>query len=136
MSKITGYSDAPYLIREAGEALEAATMGALKTSDNKIYKADDAAGYNLVGVIQEDTSSGDKVTLLYPVAWVDNSSTNAVTNSHIGGVCYVEDETTVASASGAGIGTPLIAGRVLEVDSTKGVLVDFSAKAAVSASAT
>ena len=136
MSNVTGYGTIPFITREAGEDLSAGIIGAVKTSDNKIYKADDAAGYNMAGLVKNDVDSGDKATLTFEVAWVDNSSDNAVSASNIGGICYVEDEYTVASASAAGIGTPLIAGRVLNVDSSKGVLVDFNAKAAVSASAT
>jgi len=52
--------------------------------------------------------------------WFANSGTNAVTIAHRGGVVYVEDDQTVASAGGT---NSIVAGICLAVDATKGVLV-------------
>ncbi len=73
-----------------------------------------------------DNSSGaqgaKKVPITVQPGWVKNSSsTDAITNAHIGRHCFVVDDQTVALTDGANARPP--AGIILDVDSVLGVLI-------------
>lgn len=66
------------------------------------------------------------VTVEFPreinAEWWDNDTGTAVTAADVGQDCYILDDHTVSFSDGTG--TRSKAGRVLQVDSVKGVLVD------------
>jgi hypothetical protein len=81
-----------------------------------------------VGLVKENTTIGSgggnvPVEMFEEVTavWFANSSGDAVTASEIGGICYIEDDQTVAKTDATN--TLSVAGRVWDVDATKGVLV-------------
>lgn len=133
MSLVTAASDLPYISRNAGEALTAGVMGAVKVADGEIYKVTDVAGLIMCGVIQNGAVENAKATLLFPCAWVANSGTNAIAYGNIGTLAYCVTDQIVAVTAGSTYN--LVAGRILDVDATKGVLVDFAQKTADAASA-
>ena len=55
-------------------------------------------------------------------AWLANSAVNAVADTERGQLCYVEDDQTVCTVAGSSVA----AGVILDVDSTRGVLVRLS----------
>jgi len=56
--------------------------------------------------------------------WVsNNSSTEALTDADVGRICYALDDNTATRTNGGGTRSAL--GRVLDVDSTRGVLVEI-----------
>jgi hypothetical protein len=58
-----------------------------------------------------------------PIRMVNSSSTDAITNADVGEDCYLVDDQTVARTSGGG--DRPVAGRVVHVHATAGVLVEF-----------
>jgi hypothetical protein len=90
----------------------------------------DTVSYVTIGVAEEtvDNSSGSNGDLDVKVRrkkafWFKNSSTAAVTIASIGASVYIEDDETVALASGPT--NDIVAGTCLAVDSTLGVLVEI-----------
>ena len=76
-----------------------------------------------------DNSAGSAGDLSAPVnsgaAWFANSaSTDAIAQTEVGKLCYLVDNQTVAKTSGT-TGARTLAGRVLAIDTTKGVLVSI-----------
>ena len=100
------------------------TFAALNSSGN-LVEATDASAIRVVGLfLQEvDNSSGSAGDLSCRVEkglyLVKNSGTNALTQAHIGRVCFIEDNNTVASSAGT---NSVVAGIVEEV-TTGGVWV-------------
>lgn len=94
-------------------------------ADNRLVLASDAAARRVVGLFVDevDNSGGAAGDLNADVEAgcfkLANSATNAVTDAHIGLVCFVEDNQTVASAPGT---NAVVAGLVAKVD-TDGVWV-------------
>jgi hypothetical protein len=87
----------------AGRAVLASDTAALKVIGRAECDADNTGG-----------AAGDvEVTLKRGCFQYDNSGTHAVTDAHVGLVCYVEDEHTVSSDKGA---NAIVAGVVVEVD--------------------
>lgn len=111
------------------------TLAALNSS-NQLVAATDAASRRVVGLFAEevDNSAGSAGDLRAEVEVgcfkLSNSGTNALTDAHIGRVCYVEDNQTVSSDPGT---NAVIAGIVAKVD-TNGVWV-FVGVGAAAASA-
>lgn len=103
-------------------------MAALN-SDHRLVLATDAAARRVVGLfVNEVDNSGGAAGDLNADAeagcfLLANSSSNAVTNAHIGQVCFVEDNQTVASAPGT---NSVTAGIVAKVE-TAGVWVHMGA---------
>jgi len=103
-------------------------IAALDGSHNLVL-ATDAASRRVVGVFAEeqDNTSGSAGDLRCDVETgcilLANSGTNAVTDAHIGRVCYVEDNETVASTAGT---NSVVAGIVAKVE-TAGVWVHMGA---------
>lgn len=58
-----------------------------------------------------------------PIRLVNSAGADAITNVHVGEYCYLVDDQTVALTSGGG--DRPVAGRVMHVHSTAGVLVEF-----------
>ena len=86
------------------------------------------AGIKIVGVAREyvDNSAGADAAKNVRVhagmaVWYDNDTTNAVDQADLGDVCYVFDDETVRDYVGGGVN--VIAGTVMDLDATKGVLV-------------
>lgn len=88
--------------------------------------ADDAAGLIVLGRAEHDAdnSAGSAAAISIGVKrgcfQYTNSATNAVDKTHVGRVCYIEDEVTVADSAGT---NSIVAGIVVEVDDN-GVWVD------------
>lgn len=103
-----------------GEAFAATNINELvlvKTADGKAYKMTSArkstGGYRVAGIWGSgDTSfaEGDSITLKKGEYLLKNSGSNALTDAHIGTVCYAEDGETVCST-----GATIRAGTVMEV---------------------
>lgn len=93
---------------------------------NNLVNATEAASRRIIGWSNDEVdntlgAAGDltcKVNV--GIVQLENSGTNAVTNAHIGKVCFIEDNQTVASVAGA---NSVVAGKVLFVDDN-GVWVD------------
>lgn len=100
------------------------TLAALNSS-HQLVAATDAASRRVVGIFAEevDNSAGSAGDVNAPVEVgcfkLSNSGTNALTDAHIGRVCYVEDNQTVSSDPGT---NAVVAGIVAKVD-TDGVWV-------------
>lgn len=60
----------------------------------------------------------------FPQRMVNSAAADEIQAQHVGQICYVVDDTTVALTSGGGARP--IAGVVRDVDTTAGVLVDFT----------
>lgn len=58
-----------------------------------------------------------------PIRLVNSAGADAITNAHVGEYCYAVNDQTVALTSGGG--DRPVAGRVMHVDSSAGVLVEF-----------
>lgn len=88
------------------------------------------AGARVIGVACETVANESGVASTFAdiergAFWLANSaSTDAVLDDHIGEVCYAADDATVACLPGTA-GIRPIAGRVLAIDSTLGVLVEI-----------
>lgn len=102
----------------------AGTLAALNSS-HQLVAATDAASRRVVGIFAEEVdnsagSAGD-VNAAVDIGCFkfDNSGSNALTDAHIGRVCYVEDNQTVSSDPGT---NAVVAGIVAKVD-TDGVWV-------------
>lgn len=90
----------------------------------------DTAGLIALGIAQEtvDNSAGqagDQSVMVRrgKAFWFNNSATAAVTIASIGANVVIEDDETVALASGPT--NDIVAGKCLAVDATKGVLVEI-----------
>lgn len=109
----------------AATVIYAGTLVA-KNSSGYAVPASDTAGLIVLGRAVEtvDNSAGLaaalNITVEPGVFQYTNSGTNAVTIAHIGQLCWVEDDTIVASVAGT---DAIPAGRVLGVDGN-GVWVD------------
>lgn len=94
-------------------------------SNHRLVMATDAANRRVVGIVfgEVDNSTGAAADLNGVVETgvfkVTNSATNAVTSAHLGLVCWIEDNSTVASVVGT---NSVVAGIVCQVD-TDGVWV-------------
>jgi len=99
-----------------------------RNSAGNLVAAADTASFATVGMCHEtaDNSAGGagaEYTIYRRgiAVWMDNDATNPVTSASIGVDCYVKDSETVAVA--AGVTNNIVAGKVLEIDSTKGVKI-------------
>ena len=117
----------PYCEVELGEDVSGLRHLIEVKADAEAYKATDAAGVRVIGVNEAEGSEGDTVTVRQGYFWLTNSATNAVTAAHIGTVCYVETSRIVQSAVGS---HSVVAGTVINVDATAGVLVNVGIGAA------
>lgn len=87
---------------------------------NNLVNATDANARRVVGLHAEETdnsagSAGDLSSSVVKGCFlVKNSSSNAVTDAHIGRACYIEDNETVASDDGTNV---VVAGIVEDVTS-------------------
>lgn len=87
---------------------------------NNLVNATDASARRVVGLHAEETdnsagSAGDLSSSVVKGCFlVKNSSSNAVTDAHIGRACYIEDNETVASDDGTNV---VVAGIVEDVTS-------------------
>jgi hypothetical protein len=124
---VTRGNKLPFLMTNARVAYEG-EMACLDTATNKVTDAivgTPKATLLPVGrFCQQVTGTGSntvEVELFDPAAyyWWKNSATNAVTASHIGLPAYVEDGQTVGSL----VTGRSVAGTVLAIDTTKGVLL-------------
>lgn len=66
--------------------------------------------------------------------WIANDTVNPVVQADVGGFCYVKDDQYVRTFVGAGVNVPV--GRVLDIDTAKGVLVYISGLATIAAAGT
>jgi hypothetical protein len=86
---------------------------------NNLVNGTEAAARRIVGWSNDEVdnsggSAGDLTAKVnVGIVQLVNSGTNAVTNAHIGKVCFIEDNQTVASVAGT---NSVVAGRVLLVD--------------------
>jgi len=98
--------------RVSGEAIdEKSILLAIKTTDGLLYKAADTANMVVVGRNDEVVAISKGITAIPGKFLVTNSTAYPVTYAHIGSVCYIEDETTVAASSDQSIS----AGTVIDV---------------------
>jgi len=104
----------------ASNKVYAGHMAALNASGYCVAAAD-AAGLKVIGMqeAQVDNSTGANGALSALVRrgklfYFANSTTNAVTQAHVGGNVYVEDAETVASDGGT---NDIVAGKCWAVDS-------------------
>lgn len=99
-----------------------------RNSSGYITNASDATGLKVVGIGRDEVdnsagSAGDlDCAVNLGVHLLANSGTNALTRAHIGQVCFVEDNQTVASSGGT---YGIVAGIVFDVTSD-GVWVDVA----------
>lgn len=101
-------------ISATGYALPGYTATTLKTIGIAEYGVDNSSG-----------ADGDlRVTVERTPAWLVNSGADAVGQADIGSSCYVVDDQTVAKTNGTN--TRSVAGKVLDVDASLGVLVSFA----------
>lgn len=98
-----------------------------KNADGYMQAAADAANLVVAGVSEEQVDNTDGANGALNAKfrrgrafWLKNSGTNAVTVAHLYGNVYVEDDETVSSSGGT---NNIVAGKCLDVDSGKGVLV-------------
>lgn len=111
----------------ASTTLYAGGIAALDGSNNLVM-ATDAAARRAVGIVfgEIDNSAGSAGDLNgiveVGIFKLTNSSTNAITDAHIGQYCFVEDNATVAITGGS---YGVVAGIVRKVD-TDGVWVEMS----------
>ena len=107
-----------------GESLAATDVNAMiivKAGDGEAYKGAKASGNKVVGINcngETDFAEGDYIVVSQGEFLLTNSTTSALTAAHIGGLCYLEDAYTVASAATNSV----VAGTVKEVV-TEGVWV-------------
>jgi hypothetical protein len=99
------------------------TLAALNASD-QLVAATDAAARRVVGIFAEEVdnsagSAGDLNAAVDLGCFKLTNGSNALTDAHIGRVCYVEDNQTVGSSGGT---NAVVAGIVAKVD-TNGVWV-------------
>jgi len=124
--RIQAAHPASRMIKRKAQA-EKIPMGALVSIDASGYAENSTATASLVciGVCAEECdnsagSAGDiDCKVLTGLFWFTNSGTNAVAQTHMDELCYVEDNNTVGSSSSS----THAAGYVRGVDATKGVLV-------------
>jgi hypothetical protein len=106
------YAGALVALDASGNAVPGSTAATLK-----------AAGRAEENVVNNPGAAGAKfINVRRGVFKYANSATDAVTAAHLLGVCYIEDDQTVAATDGGATRSP--AGRVLEIE-TDGVWVDI-----------
>lgn len=125
---------ADVLLREFDVPLAASKVykGGIAVLNSSGYGAagSTATGLTAWGVWQETVdnsggSAGDlKAKCRRGAFWFGNSaSTDAITRAEIGDNCYIVDDQTVAKTDGSS--SRSVAGKILDVDSSLGVLVEF-----------
>lgn len=114
---IAAYSGNVACIDTATNKVTVAIVGTPKATLLPVGVFDQASASAVVG----DGTATVEVKLFEPGAmyWFKNSATNAVTASHIGLPCYIEEGAVVGSL----VTGRSVMGTVLAIDSTKGVLV-------------
>jgi len=112
LAATTIYNGALVCIDSTGYAIPAALTASNKVVGLARAKADNASGAD--GAIDVLVHAGLAV-------WLTNDSTHAVDQADLGGACYVHDDTTVRDFVSGGVN--VVAGAVVAIDSTKGVLV-------------
>lgn len=125
---------------KASTKLYAGTLAAINASGN-VLSAADAASIKVLGRVEPnpdgvsgdyDNSSGAagdvKVTVKRGTFAFNNSGTNAITKAHIGGIAYVEDNQTVASAGGT---NSIKAGIILGIDASGKVWINTALASAI-----
>lgn len=115
-----------------GEVAEKGKLAAIDTANGGIIiKAKAAAGLIPIGIFLESlTGDGAKKVQIklhreIQATWWDNDGTNPAALADRGKLAYIVNETTV-SILGTGRS---VAGMILDVDASKGVLVHFNYKA-------
>jgi hypothetical protein len=103
-----------------GEAFASTNINELvlvKPADGELYKMTSArkstSGFRVAGIWasgETTLTEGSYITVIKQEALLKNSGSNALTNAHIGTVCYAEDGETVCST-----GATIRAGTVMEV---------------------
>lgn len=106
------------LIVAAGAAIFAGTLVARDASGTAV-PASDTAALRVLGRAEHDAVAGESIQIRRGCYLFANSATHALTAASVGKLCYVEDDSTVASTST----NKIVAGRVLEV-TEDGVWVD------------
>lgn len=82
-----------------------------------VVRADNVAGIKVLGKACNDCVETENVVIDREPSWYKNSATSALTAAHIGKVCFVEDDTTVALTTTK----KTKAGIVLDVETIDGV---------------
>jgi len=82
-----------------------------------IVRADNVAGIKVIGKAANDCTTGDNLVIDRMPALYKNSATSALTAAHVGKLCFIEDDTTVALTTTK----KAKAGIVLSVDTIDGV---------------
>lgn len=120
------------LVLANGEVAEKGKLACIDTANNGvIVKGKAAAGLISIGIFHESlTGDGVKKVQIklhreIQATWWDNDGTNPVAITDRGKLCYLVDDTTVSILSTG----RSIAGMVLDVATSKGVLVHFNYKA-------
>lgn len=94
--------------------------------------ATDVIDLVVMGVNVKEAASGDKISVHGGMWEFTNSSTNPITNAHAGAKAYVEDSSTVGTASKNGLSTGVTAGIIMYVDAgSSKVLVDMDRSTAI-----
>jgi hypothetical protein len=109
----------------AAQTVEGGNMVATTTASGDIRAAADTANFLVKGIIPSSegtftaTADTDAPVLSGVAVWMDNDGTNPVTLK--GEVCYVKTSASVCAAAGSS--NSIVAGTVLRIDTTLGVLV-------------
>jgi len=82
-----------------------------------VVRADNVAGIKVIGKACNDCTETESLVIDREPAWYKNSGTSALTAAHVGKVCFVEDDTTVALTTTK----KAPAGVVLSVETQDGV---------------
>lgn len=108
------YQGAMIAVNTSGYVAPASADPTLKVIGWSRGRVDNSAG----------TAGAEKVPICRkPIRLVNSAGVDAITNAHVGEYCYAVDDQTVALTSSGG--DRPVAGRVMHVDSTAGVLVEF-----------